>query len=299
MSFKSIIKKLFITNEWYIGVVEQSVDNLMKNEELSKINWLSKATNVDYHADPFFFDDSSIIFEEFDIKRGYGEIKLIDFNGNYLSLKGDLNKIPAHQSFPFIFYDQAQKYCIPEMSEYGEIRLYKIINNNIVFNKILIPDFPGVDTNIIFHNDRVWLLTSHNDEPGSLYIFYSNSLFDEFKAHILNPVYKKNSISRNGGGVFEHDNDFYRPVQSCIKSYGEALLIKKVISLTENEYVEEDCFNIYPQSPFNEGIHTLNYQNGKFLVDGRSSRFLLTNPIRKLMKVLNIKLKTKLRKKKF
>jgi hypothetical protein len=288
-----LIQKLFYSSEWFIGVVRQDLSSLIKEKQLLSIEWFDKPKKIDYYADPFFFDENSLIFEEFNIENGYGEIKRINFSGEKLPLKGDLNNIPAHQSFPFIFTLEDQKYCIPEMAEFNQINLYSINNDEIKFSKTLVDDFPGLDTTLLFLKGNYWLFTTHNDQPGSLYIYHSKSLKESFIPHNANPIYMNDRISRNAGSLLLSEGKVYRPVQSCVKTYGEAIVIREITVLNQKEFSEKDLFIIKPQSPFNEGIHTLNYCNGNFVVDGKKNKFSLFTPFRKYNKNKSIKIKTK------
>ena len=290
---KKIINKLFSTNEWYIGLVKQDIESFINNKELLEIEWVVKPNNIDYYADPFFFDETSIIFEEFNIENGYGEIKRINFKGEKLPLNGELNSIPAHQSFPFIFTLGDKKYCIPEMSEFNQVRLYSIENDQLTYCKTLVENFPGIDSTLLYINDEFWLFSTHNEQPGSLYIFHSTDLFSVFTSHQSNPIYMNDAISRNAGSPLIFQNRIYRPVQSCVNFYGEAIVIREITVLNQNEFIECDLFTIQPQDPYRDGIHTLNYSNGTFVVDGKMSKFSLSTPWRKMKKKMNIKIKTK------
>ena len=76
-------------------------------------------------------------------------------------------------------------------------------------------------------------------------------------------------MARNGGAIFEYENEIYRPSQANIDGiYGRALNINRIEKLTINEYIEKTIVTTYPN--FYKGLismHHLHQANGLFVID--------------------------------
>jgi len=87
--------------------------------------------------------------------------------------------------------------------------------------------------------------------------------------HKLNPVLIDARVARNGGSIFEHNNQLFRPSQRNVDGvYGRALNINRIDKLTIDEYVETTVQIIEPN--FDKklmGLHHLHQCNGKFVFD--------------------------------
>ena len=111
------------------------------------------------------------------------------------------------------------------------------------------------------------------DYCSELHIFYADDIDSTtWKPHSLNPVIFDSKKARNGGMIYSEENQAYRVFQrQGFDTYGESIGISKIKTLTENEYVEEDCLNFLPNFFKNiSGIHSFSYNSGVLVNDFRS-----------------------------
>jgi hypothetical protein len=77
--------------------------------------------------------------------------------------------------------------------------------------------------------------------------------------------------SRPAGTPFEHDGRLFRPAQDCAGSYGAAIVINEVTSLTPDRFSERPVARLTPEprGPLPDGLHTLSAAGPRTLVDGK------------------------------
>lgn len=282
--------KLFISDKWNIGYVKQTPEDLIRSQQLNgKINWF-KEYNADYAADPFIINikgRTHVFYEELNFWKGKGEILVTEglcFKKRK-KVRGIMNG-SVHLSYPHLFQVKDKLYCIPETSAAKQVALYQVDKDNPhIFRKIRVllhGDF--VDSSMIYYQDKYWLFTSLTGKPGDLYIFYADSLLSAFKAHAQNPVKVDNHASRSAGGLFIVDEKLYMPGQNPEKCYGGSIVINEITTINETEFKYHSVFELLPQSPYNGGLHTINFAEGLLIVDGKRSVFSALTPIKKMVR---------------
>jgi hypothetical protein len=291
-----IYKKLFFYDKWNIGHSAQSPENLIETQQLTnEITWLCE-DHTDYKADPFIisiYDHLHLFYEELKFWRGKGQIVVADGleYENKKIVKG-ISEQNIHLSYPYVFESNDRVYCIPETSQMKQIVLYEVDKNKpYILKKIKILKEGGgyVDSSIIYFQGKYWLFTSLTGRYGELYIFYADTLLDEFKAHKLNPIVVGCDESRSAGALFIVNHQLYMPTQNPDECYGGSIMINKITLLNESAFKCENCFEIKPKTPYNVGIHTINFAGNLIVVDGKRSVFSLLTPLKKgVKKVKNI-----------
>jgi hypothetical protein len=108
-------------------------------------------------------------------------------------------------------------------------------------------------------------------------LFYSYSLEDEWMEHPQSP-FKSN---RNAGGLIQYEQSLLRPIQISENNYGEGVELKKIVTLTTEQFIEEPFL-----SPFLEksngicldGSHHISVvdYNGRSIIaiDGKNNNFI-------------------------
>ena len=81
--------------------------------------------------------------------------------------------------------------------------------------------------------------------------------------------------ARPAGMPFTIDGRLFRPGQDCAATYGAAITIHEVMTLTETDFRESVATVLRPDrsGPFPHGLHTLVHDGERFWVDGK--RFVL------------------------
>jgi hypothetical protein len=71
--------------------------------------------------------------------------------------------------------------------------------------------------------------------------------------------------------LFNLDGRLFRPGQDCASTYGAAVAIHEVLTLTETDYRENLVSVVNPEitGPFPHGLHTLVHDGEQFWVDGK------------------------------
>ncbi|MEQ7799392.1 hypothetical protein ABDJ41_06225 [Pedobacter sp. ASV1-7] len=288
---KQVIDRYFGSDKWNIGFVNQSAEDLVLRKKFSeKIVWLTEDKS-DYSADPFVINIDSnlfIYYEELNFWTITGKISRIEnFNfGTKQRIKGFLPN-GIHFSYPYIFQDQKKVYCIPETADVGEVSLYELSQTNytkLEKKRVLLKGSRYVDTSIIYYNDKYWLFTNIDGRLNDIYIYYSNSLDEEFKPHKLNPIQVDSKNCRGAGNLFIVGEKLYRPTQNLEVRYGGSIMINKISELSEEYFKSEIDFELIPEAPYLEGMHNISFANNLIVVDGKRRRHSVITPIHRLLK---------------
>ncbi|MDB5029405.1 hypothetical protein [Mucilaginibacter sp.] len=293
-SLKAVIRlfnKLFAYDKWNIGYLSQTPEDFIQSGKLDgKITWLPE-DRVDYAADPFpvlINGRMHLYYEELNFWKGKGELMMLDSmtfkNKKKISA---LYNYRVHLSYPHVFSIKNKTYCIPESAEANEVVLYQVGTDEPQKLKklnVLLKGRAFVDSSIIHHNNNYWLFTSKSNKNDLLYIFYADSLSGRFKAHEQNPIKVASNMSRSAGRLFFANEKLYMPSQNHQKCYGGSVVINEITLLNETEFQYQSVFELLPQSPYSQGLHTINFCNGLLIVDGKRKIYSIISPIKKLVR---------------
>ena len=253
-----------------------------KSPVLSKSTIIKNPKNR-FLADPFVinYNNNRVIFvEDYDFRSKKGKISAYKIGINGHKEIGVALEEKFHLSYPFLIKSNENLFMVPETHETKDIRIYKCIEFPLKWklHKILMKDVSAADTNIFKFNNKYWLFTNLDssnlgDYCSELHIFYADDIDSTtWKPHLLNPVIFDSKKARNGGMIYSEEKQTYRVFQrQGFDTYGVSLGISKIKTLTENEYVEEDCINFLPNFFKNiSGIHSFSYNSGVLVNDFRS-----------------------------
>jgi hypothetical protein len=260
---------------WNIGIIKKPIQSSLGDKFISEVNWRTPVKEY-FLADPFGFLDENnmlIVFaERFNYQDRKGEIVKVNFRND-----GQFNDCDIvyhsdiHMSYPFIFKNGEDIFCIPETRQLDEVSIYRYDHSAmlLVKEKIIIKEKGIVDATIFKHEDRFWIAGCKNNTD--LYIWYSDSLFGNWTEHENNPVKSNITSSRPGGTVFSSKGCLYRPSQNCSKTYGGSLRINKIVKLTPYEFKEKTVKEILPSndSKYPHGLHTLSRIGNNVVIDGK------------------------------
>src|SRR5262249_44861866 len=95
-------------------------------------------------------------------------------------------------SYPYIFTHDGTTYAIPECSKSKSILLYRLdeLTGRWRRETALIDGVDAVNPTVFQYGDLWWLMHSGTAGcgPWSIYLWYSNSLFGQWRPHVANPV---------------------------------------------------------------------------------------------------------------
>lgn len=279
---------LFQVEIWSVGILQNTKKDLFSKQPL-QAKWLEDTKKLSYRADPFVTTINNrqvIFFERYNYSNHKGHIAGIPVEGDSNKEVEVLNT-SSHYSYPFIFRDKDQVLCLPEGYMEKTASLYSIESKlELVQPKPLLKDIEAIDSSLLFHNNKYWLFCTINKQlhNAQLYIFYSDSLDDEFKPHLLNPVKTDISSARPAGSFFEFEGSIIRSSQNCSETYGGSLMLNKIFKLTETDYKEELVKEIKPfDKQFNKGLHHISIDNDTIVVDSKKYIYSLIQAIKRLL----------------
>ena len=270
-------KNAFYFNQWSLMYkFNKNSDSYSKSfYNFSRI----KPPNDRFWADPFVVFKNNkyfIFFEELIFKNDFAVISYIELqpNGEFSQPKVILKK-DYHLSYPFIFEEKNEMYMIPETMGNNSIELYKCVNfpEKWSLQKVLINNIQAVDSTILKYDDKFWIFTNVKANEfvsvnEDLYLFYSNSLNDDWIPHPQNPIISDIRFSRPAGKIFKENGKIYRPSQNGSNIYGYGIQINEIIVLNESEYKEVNVESIKPLWSNNLiGTHTINHDNNLTVID--------------------------------
>jgi hypothetical protein len=233
-----------------------------------------------FWADPFLLainNKDYLFFEEFDYKKNQGIIKVGEINEQgFVNEPITILEGPFHFSNPHVFIEEGTLYLLPEQADSGEIALYRCVNFPSKWEKVVTILQGGYffDPILLKKENKWWLFfTEKMASQGfsSIYgkLLFSDSLFGPWQEHPMNPISTDCRYSRNGGAIFEQDNQTIRVVQDCSSEYGYKIHLLKITQLSEITYKEELIDSISPQHFDADGIHSISFSKNLIAIDTR------------------------------
>ena len=296
-------KKYFYPEEWYIAIRKRKNNKtILENQEDTFL--LLKNTWRYWCADPFLVEDNDeifVFFEAYDRLLRKGRIGYRKILGKKIGPIKIIITENCHMSYPVVYKDHNGWVMIPETNAKEKVLKYRAKKFPDIWSLgFSMHDGCVVDTTILDFNE--------NHEPTSFLAYEKNIDFKngnlvcyayEGKKLIkLTEEIDTNSTKRPAGNIFVSDGIEYRPSQLYKNTYGEAIIINKILAKEKNKYHEEECKRIYPRdlkcnkSIIFDGTHTYNCSDNYEVVDFKKHQFnLLTGCICLLSLLKNAKAK--------
>lgn len=278
---------------WNLGLVTQSVDDIVRNGITAEVRWLPRPPLWTFLADPFILRETdgttTVLAERMNYRSGKGSI----WSGRFDPAGGDawvrfapLLEGDAHMSFPFAFWHEGRAYILCETWEAGGASLYEREDDgNWRFKDLIRPGGRTVVDSVLHHDDRHWWLFCMH--PGrrpleNLFLYFSQSPFGPWQPHPGNPILCDRAAARPAGPVFATSQGLIRPGQDCSTTYGGALTLNRIVELSPTAYREEVLRRIAPHRPYGAGLHAICPAGDYTIVDGKRWRTHPLDPLRKL-----------------
>lgn len=251
--------------KWHIGYIDS-------NKKLHIVN----LPDGEFWADPFLVkvdNHLDILFERMPKGKTRGVLSKYSLkNNNY----HDILIEHFHLSFPSGLTLNNDIYIVPETKQNNKISLYKynLEKRQLLHVKDLIENINAVDPVIIEQNDVFWLFCTVKSTPMSnsgdvLLIYYTDKLFNAWNYHPQNPIKMNNTNSRSAGQIFLKNNKLFRPVQNCSMQYGGSVKIMEITNLTNDEYSEKECEELFPIDFHKKAkaLHSYSFNNNNIAID--------------------------------
>ncbi|MCF8297585.1 MAG: hypothetical protein K9J13_08595 [Saprospiraceae bacterium] len=277
-------QELFCPEDWALGIIKKDIKSLIENGIQEKqIHWIKSNEPNKYFADGFVFEDDNklqVFCENYDYKTEPANLMwlILDKESFKIIEKKVVLDNKSHLSFPYVFKNDKNIYCLPEASASGKLELYiwNDKNKTLDFSKTLLPDFAAVDPAIFNHNNKWWIFANEKYNSNTLLnIFYSENLEGPYLPHILNPVKTDICSSRSAGQIIKNEKGIFRPAQDSASTYGSQIVINKIIKLNEHEFEEQAISFLSPKNlkNYRKGLHTLSFTDNYVLIDAKRFKF--------------------------
>lgn len=272
------VDTLLFFEQWNVGIVDSPIDAFLEPGFVPEVRWLPLLARHRFLADPFGLsrEPPAILVEDYDYRIATACISVVEqaADGSFSAPRPVL-ELPVELSYPCLFEEAGEVYCVPAMEGLGQVRLYRARRFPADWEQVavLLEGRALADPTLFRHEGRYWLLgTDH--ETGSwtrLYAFFAESLLGPWEPHAANPVKTDVRSSRPAGTPFVAGGRLYRPAQDCSRVYGGAVTINRVLRLTPSEFAEEPVRVVEPdrRGPFGAGLHTLTAMGGRTVIDAK------------------------------
>ena len=269
-----------LVERWGIGSVAQSAAALIAGEALQRVDWVL-ANGVGNLADPHPWPGTSrILCEEFAGAGGSGpprgQILALELDAEGRRIVGSRPLLGGafHRSYPGVVIHEGEALLLPETPERGQTVIYRLSEAGAPEPLCAVaPRLRMADPTLFWHGGRAWIAYSDLDigEHDNLCLLHADSVGGPWRQHRLNPVKVDIRSSRPAGPVLRHDGRLYRPAQDCAWSYGAAVVLHRIDTLTLDAFAEVPIRRIEPSrnGPFPHGLHTLSSDGQRLFVDGK------------------------------
>jgi hypothetical protein len=280
---------------WRCAIVRQGADEILRHGiDRNAVMWLPDMPSLAFRADPFglWRDGRLYVFAEaFDYRTRIGHIDVLVYDEKLALLESrTVLKTPWHLSYPFVFEADGETWMLPEAYKSGTLTLYRARRFPDLWEPACdIPlDGGAIDATPLFHDGKWWLFYSPSVEKAArrshLHIAWSETLTGPWTLHPLNPVRIDLASARPGGAPILRDGTIVLPVQDCRQTYGGAIRLLSITTLSETQFTASDDIGLTASGwmgPFTEGFHTFAAAGPVTLIDvKRMTSSLYGNAIR-------------------
>lgn len=289
----------FYREEWNIGVLHQSADDIVRRGVVGPPCWLSIADDV-MHADPacLRLGDGRLLLlaEHMDFRDRRGEVWAASLPPNGKPEQAVLRQwisSRVHLSYPFPFVDDDGRACLTlESAEANALLLWRQEGEEWALVGPILPGVPAVDATLWRSGAHWWLFCGlAGDHPNErLFLFYAARPEGPWSPHPANPVKSDVSSSRPAGPLFACDGRLIRPAQDCSRTYGGAVVLNEVTRLDLDGFCETPRRRLAPfGGEYPAGVHTFCPAGTMTLIDGKRFRLrpleLLWRPLGRINSV--------------
>ena len=270
---------------WRSGFVRRALTSVSATGlAASEVTWLPDQGEFAYLADPFGIerDGSVTVFaEHFDYRSRRGEIRYFKYDAtDALVGEGVALAEPFHLSYPQLIEDGGELYMLPEGYKSGGLTLYRCVrfpDHWEPAHRIL--DVPAIDATVVRHGGMWWMfyaLPGPDDRAmRELHVTLADTLTGPWATHPANPVRSGFEASRPGGTPFTVDGVLHLPVQDCAGTYGAAINLLRIETLTPETFAASilrrfDAGDL--MEGYADGLHTLSGYGGVTCVDVKGIR---------------------------
>jgi len=275
-----LASRLLTLEQWCIGWAECSIARFLQEPETVTFQWLKPRHSTELLADPFGLEENgrlTIFAEHLTYGRTKGQLVRID------TAAGDdesvpLLKRPFHLSYPFIAEEHGRRYVIPEQSESGALAFYPLEGAELGAPAAILHGLDAIDPTFLFHDGLWWLFCTRRSTGANtaLHLYSAERLLGPYRPHPQNPIVTDPAFARPAGRIIRLGAQLLRPAQDCAQSYGAAIMLCEIETLTPQRYAERPGRRLLPShvaGGYSAGLHTLDHTEHFVLVDTKRMAF--------------------------
>ncbi len=291
----SRLHRRFRREEWNLGVIDQSAEDIFRNGITQPVRWLPRRGPWEMLADPSSLilpDGTSVLMaEHMNQWTGRGEIWTASIPASEDFTQAAFEpwmQGSCHLSYPFPFFDSnGALWFMVESWEAGALQLWEGREGALQYVGPVL-EGPVIDATPWNDGTQWWLFcTFKNDGPDErLHLYRASSPVGPWIAHPANPVKRDRSSSRPAGPLFWADGKLVRPAQDCSCTYGGAIVLHEVIRLDHEGFQEVAVRRLAPDAAYPDGLHTLCPAEHQTVIDGKRWAFQALDVPRKLVAAL-------------
>ena len=167
---------------------------------------------------------------------------------------------------------------LPEAHKSGRLTLYRAEHFPTRWAPVCAIDLDqvAIDATPLFHDGLWWLFytpaTTKADKVSALHVAHAERLTGPWTPHAGNPVRHDPSSSRPGGTPVVVEGVVVLPMQDCRRTYGGAMRMLRVTTLTPDRFEAEADETITAPPSFGryrDGFHTLSAAGPVTLIDAK------------------------------
>jgi hypothetical protein len=278
---------------WSVGLTTTPIINILSAGATGAVQWQPADHRNSYLADPFpLAGTDQLLCEEMPLHGGVGRVVALspDASGVWRtsSIVLDTNQ---HHSYPCTVKDGERTLFLPEATNRGGTTLYELARDEtpkpicaVALGRRL------ADPTLFKHDNRYWIACTDVDigTHDNLCFLYADQPEGPWQPHRCTPVKIDICGARPAGSVFRIGAALFRPGQDCARTYGAAVLIHRIETLTPDTFRESVVARLDPDpdGPFPHGLHTLSVDSERVWVDGKRFVFDAAGLRRKAMRKL-------------
>ncbi len=246
-------------------------------QALADAVWMAEDPGA-FRADPFLAPHPAapgehlVFYEDFPWDTAQGTIGACRWDGARFGEPVAALATGHHLSYPYVTELGGRPVIVPEHSAARDVSAYAFDASGRAGERTgLIAGLPLIDPTIVHHGGRWWLFATRADEGDnlSLNLFHAERPEGPWTAHAGNPVKRDPGSARPAGQPFTFRGELYRPAQDCRRYYGEAVVINRIVELSEEAFVEEAVSEVRPPAGwrYRGGLHTLAHCGETCVID--------------------------------
>ncbi|MDR7037935.1 hypothetical protein J2X36_002688 [Methylobacterium sp. BE186] len=231
-----------------------------------------------FYADPFLLaagGTTYVIMEEFPFgtRKGLISVGTLDEAGRISQVRPVLEEA-HHLSYPHVIEHAGAHWMVPESCNSRQICLYRAVRVPDIWEKVAVL-VDGVDASdaTLHCQDGVWWMFAavrerHGSRNDTLRLYTAPDLAGPWRPAPIDPALIDATSARPAGNLFRLGGKLWRPAQDCSRSYGGALSLCTVETLSADAYAQTRVTTIEPRAPVEGlGLHTLNFGHGYEVID--------------------------------